>query len=113
MTLFICYDKYVLKYVQFNDKITELRFSFEKRSFFITKIKILDKQPYIYFLCSANIAKGESVFMTTYKKDSFERNIHNRIAKIVNLTPELSCGERKEVKKNIERKLYDVFCKYL
>ena len=51
--------------------------------------------------------------MTTYKKDSFERKIHNRIVKVVNLTPELLCDERKEVKKNIERKLYDVFCKYM
>ncbi len=51
--------------------------------------------------------------MTTYKKDIRERKIHNRMITIVNLTPELSCDERKEVKKNIETKLYDVFFKYL
>jgi len=51
--------------------------------------------------------------MTTYKKDSFERKIHNRTVKVVNLTPELSCDKRKEVKKNIEIKLYEVFCKYM
>ena len=81
-------------------------------AFYIWKTEILDKQLYIYFLCGANIAKGESAFMTTYKKEIFERKIHNKIVTIVNLTPELSCDERKELKKNIERKLYDVFCKY-
>ncbi len=80
--------------------------------FYVKKSNLRQATVHI-FLCSANIAKGESVFMTTYKKDSFERKIHNRTVKVVNLTPELSCDKRKEVKKNIERKLYEVFCKYM
>ena len=51
--------------------------------------------------------------MTTYKKEIREQKSNNKIITIINLTPQLSFEERLQVKKNIETKLYDVFCKYL
>ena len=51
--------------------------------------------------------------MTTYKKEIKERNIHNKTLTIINLLPELSSEERLKIKKSIEIKLYDVFCKYV
>lgn len=51
--------------------------------------------------------------MTTYRKDTQEKNIQKKPITLINLTPELSCSERKEIKKKIERQLYDIFCKYI
>lgn len=51
--------------------------------------------------------------MTTYKKEIKEIKTYNKMITIINLTPELTYEERLEIKKSIERNLYDVFCKYV
>ena len=51
--------------------------------------------------------------MTRYKKEIKEKNIDNKSLTVINLSPKLCCDERLQIKKSIERKLFDVFCKYL
>lgn len=51
--------------------------------------------------------------MTTYRTEIQEKIMQGKGITLVNLTPEFSYDERKEVKKRIERQLYDVFCKYV
>ena len=50
--------------------------------------------------------------MTTYKKVVEEKHIKNRKLIVINLIPEFSENEKKEIKRIIQTKLYDVFCKY-
>ena len=51
--------------------------------------------------------------MTPYETKISEKNIGGKTVSLVNLTPRLSADEKREVKAAIEKKLYDVFCKYL
>lgn len=51
--------------------------------------------------------------MTTYIRETYERKIGNKVIAITNLTPDFSADEKREVKLQIEAKLYDVFCKYM
>lgn len=51
--------------------------------------------------------------MTTYVTETWERKIGNKIVPVTNLTPQFSVDEKQAVKLQIERKLYDVFCKYM
>ena len=51
--------------------------------------------------------------MTTYMRETYERKIGNKVMTITNLTPDFSVDEKREVKLQIEAKLYDVFCKYM
>lgn len=51
--------------------------------------------------------------MTTYIRETYERKIGNKVFTITNLTPDFSADEKREVKLQIEAKLYDVFCKYM
>ena len=49
--------------------------------------------------------------MVKYVAQSWEQKIGNKIVSITNLTPQFSVDEKREVKLQIEAKLYDVFCK--
>ena len=51
--------------------------------------------------------------MTNYVAQTWEQEIGNKIVSITNLTPQFSVDEKREVKLQIEAKLYDVFCKYM
>lgn len=51
--------------------------------------------------------------MTSYIAEMWEKKIDNKIVSITNLTPGFSVDEKREVKQQIEAKLYDVFCKYV
>ena len=51
--------------------------------------------------------------MTTYIRATHERQIGQKVITITNLTPDFSVDEKREVKLQIEAKLYDVFCKYM
>ena len=51
--------------------------------------------------------------MVKYVAESWEQKIGNKIVSTKNLTPQFSVDEKREVKLQIEAKLYDVFCKYV
>lgn len=51
--------------------------------------------------------------MTTYITRTWKQKIGNKIVSITNLTPQFSVDEKREVKLQIEAKLYDVFYKYM
>lgn len=51
--------------------------------------------------------------MTNYVVQTRVEKIGNKIVSITNLTPQFSVEEKREVKLQIEAKLYDVFCKYM
>ena len=51
--------------------------------------------------------------MVNYVAESWEQKIGNKVITITNLTPDFSADEKREVKLQIEAKLYDVFCKYM
>ena len=51
--------------------------------------------------------------MVKYVAESWEQKIGNKIVSITNLTPGFSVDEKREVKLQIEAKLYDVFYKYM
>lgn len=51
--------------------------------------------------------------MVKYVTQSWEQKIGNKIVSITNLHPQFSVDEKREVKLQIEAKLYDVFCKYM
>ena len=50
--------------------------------------------------------------MTTYTTHISKIETGNKTITVVNLTPQHSADERKEIKLKIELQLYDVFCKY-
>ena len=49
---------------------------------------------------------------TAYCTEAHERCYHNRTILVENATPVYRRDEREAVKKAIEERLYDVFCKY-
>lgn len=51
--------------------------------------------------------------MTSYITQTWERKIGNKVISITDLNPQFSADEKKEIKLQIERKLYDVFSKYV
>ena len=51
--------------------------------------------------------------MPTYLEQSHQQNINGKFLTITNITPELSIEEEREVRTEIEQKLYDVFSKYM
>ena len=51
--------------------------------------------------------------MVKYVAQSWEQKIGNKILSITNLTPQFYVNEKREVKLQIEAKLYDVFYKYM
>ena len=51
--------------------------------------------------------------MVNYVAQSWEQKIGNKIVSITNLTPGFSVDEKREVKLQIEAKLYDVFFFFL
>ena len=51
--------------------------------------------------------------MTTYIRETYERKIGAAVISVTNLTPRFSVDEKREVKLQIEAKLYDVFYKYM
>ena len=51
--------------------------------------------------------------MTTYITKTYKRKIGAAVISVTNLTPQFSVDEKREVKLQIELKLYDVFCKYM
>ena len=51
--------------------------------------------------------------MTTYITETHTRKIGAAVISVTNLTPQFSVDEKREVKLQIELKLYDVFCKYM
>ena len=51
--------------------------------------------------------------MTTYITRIWKQNIGNKVIRITNLTPDFNVKKKREVKLQIEAKLYDVFCKYM
>ena len=51
--------------------------------------------------------------MVKYVAQSWEQKIGNKIVSITNLNPQFSVDEKREVKLQIEAKLYDVFYKYM
>lgn len=51
--------------------------------------------------------------MTTYITQTWKQKIGNKVITITNLTPDFSADEKREVKLQIEAKLYDVFFKYM
>ena len=51
--------------------------------------------------------------MFTYLAEVHERCIEGKTLKVTNLIPEFRSDERIAVKKQIERQLYDIFCKYV
>jgi len=50
---------------------------------------------------------------TAYSTEAHERCYHNRTILVENATPVYRWEERKAVKKAIEERLYDIFCKYV
>ena len=51
--------------------------------------------------------------MTTYMRETHVRKIGATVISVTNLNPQFSADEKREVKLQIEAKLYDVFCKYM
>ena len=51
--------------------------------------------------------------MVNYVAQSWKQKIGNKIVLITNLHPQFSVDEKREVKLQIEAKLYDVFYKYM
>ena len=51
--------------------------------------------------------------MPTYLEQSHQQNINGKFLTITNITPNLSIQEEREVRTEIEQKLYDVFSKYM
>ena len=51
--------------------------------------------------------------MINYVAQTWEQKIGNKMLSLTNLTPQFSADEKREVKLQIEAKLYDVFCKYM
>lgn len=51
--------------------------------------------------------------MVNYVAESWEQKIGNKVITITNLTPDFSVDEKREVKLQIEAKLYDLFYKYM
>lgn len=51
--------------------------------------------------------------MTNYMRETYERKIGATVISVTNLNPQFSADEKREVKLQIEAKLYDVFCKYM
>ena len=51
--------------------------------------------------------------LTNYTTKTVQQKIGGQIINITNLTPEFSANEKRELKKKIEEKLYDVFSKYI
>ena len=50
---------------------------------------------------------------TAYLTEAHERRYHDRLITIENVTPAYrTWEEREKVKKEIEERLFDVFCKY-
>ena len=49
---------------------------------------------------------------TAYRTEAHERHYHDRTIIIENVVPVYRWEEREAVKKAIEERLYDVFCKY-
>lgn len=49
---------------------------------------------------------------TAYFTEAHERRYHDRTILIENATPNYRWDERENVKKAIEERLYDIFCKY-
>ena len=49
---------------------------------------------------------------TAYHTEAYERRYQNRTILIENTTPVYRWEERETVKKVIEERLYDIFCKY-
>ena len=47
--------------------------------------------------------------MTSYITQTWERKIGNKVISITDLNPQFSADEKREIKLQIERKLYDVF----
>ena len=51
--------------------------------------------------------------MVNYVAQSWEQKIGNKIVSITNLNPQFTVDEKREVKLQIEAKLYDIFYKYM
>ena len=51
--------------------------------------------------------------MVNYVAQSWEQKIGNKIVLITNLNKKKKKEKKREVKLQIEAKLYDVFCKYM
>ena len=51
--------------------------------------------------------------MPTYLEQSYQQNINGKFLTITNITPKLSMQKEREVRTEIEQKLYDVFAKYM
>ena len=51
--------------------------------------------------------------MTMYLTETYEKKLKSQVISISNLTPDFREDEKITVKKNIEQKLYEVFCKYV
>lgn len=49
---------------------------------------------------------------TAYHIETRERHYHDRTILVENVTPTYRWEEQEAVKKSIEERLYDVFCKY-
>lgn len=50
---------------------------------------------------------------TAYYTEAHERRYHSRTILVENATPVYRREEREAVKKAIEERLYDIFCKYV
>lgn len=50
--------------------------------------------------------------MTAYERETTEKRIGGRTVCLVSLTPRFSAEEKRKVKAAVERRLYEIFCKY-
>ncbi len=51
--------------------------------------------------------------MTSYIEDSYSRIINKTEIKIINFTPIYNVDEEHKIKREIEKQLYEIFCKYV
>ncbi len=51
--------------------------------------------------------------MTTYRTETREILVHGQKLTVVNTTPEHRADERRDIKRETESKLYDIFRKYV
>lgn len=51
--------------------------------------------------------------MTSYIEDSYSRIINKTEIKIINFTPIYNVEEEHKIKREIEKQLYEIFCKYV